>query len=451
MGYHHLPGTDQHYCLIAYDADGQERPEAGKLFSKAVTKSAATESVTNIFFFCHGWKGDLPAAIDQYDRWMGALMRSAADLEQARGVWPGFKPLLIGLHWPSLPWGEERAGADGSFDVEASHPGNGGAEPEELFASSLEAFGDSPEIRAALELIFEQARVDQSPDSLPEPVRDAYVKLNDALGLKSEGVAAAPDADREGFDPEDAYQASLEEGADFGALSFTGVLAPLGQLSFWTMKKRARTAGEGGMHAFLKDLQRATADNKAAIHLMGHSFGTVVVSGMLGGPGASGPLLRPVDSVALVQGAVSLWTYAAAIPFGDGGPGYFHRILQQGKVSGPLITTRSRFDTAVGRLYPLASRLHGSASFAAGFAPDLPEFGGMGTYGLQGLGEQQKDLEMLPAEAAYDLQHGMVFNLEASQYICKGGGASGAHSDICGPEVAHAIWQAALGSATIPV
>jgi hypothetical protein len=438
MGYHQIPGTEEHYCLISYDANGQERREAGGDFSQQVIDQLASEDITNVFFFCHGWKGDLPAAIDQYDRWMGALMQSA-DLAKAKSMWPEFKPLLIGLHWPSLPWGEEHAGADGSF---AAASGDGSAQ---LLASSLEAFGDSPEVRAQLETIFSQARIDLSPDTLPRPVYDAYTKLNDALGLRSEGAGAAPDADREGFDPEEAYQASLDDGANFASLTLSGLLAPLGQLSYWTMKKRARTVGEGGMHAFLKDLQRASTDRHVSIHLMGHSFGTIVISGMLGGPGAAGPLLRAIDSVALVQGAVSLWSYAAAIPFGVGGPGYFHPIIEDRKFAGPLVTTNSRFDTAVGRLYPLASRLHGSASFA----PGLPEFGGMGTYGLQGLDEAIKqDIKMLPADSDYSFKRGNIYNLESSEYVCQGDGASGAHSDICGPEVAHAIWQAAFASAS---
>jgi hypothetical protein len=121
-----------------------------------------------------------------------------------------------------------------------------------------------------------------------------------------------------------------------------------------------------------------------------------VISGMLGGPNSQGPLIRPVDSVALVQGAVSLWCYAVSIPFQNAGPGYFSRTLAERKVTGPLVTTRSRFDNAVGRFYPLASRLRGSASFAA----DLPEFGVVGAYGLQGVGDQiQKDSCMLPAMA----------------------------------------------------
>jgi hypothetical protein len=37
-----------------------------------------------------------------------------------------------------------------------------------------------------------------------------------------------------------------------------------------------------------------------------------------------------------------------------------------------------------------------------------------------------------------------VYNLDANSVIKNGGGFSGAHSDIAHPEVAHAMWQAAL-------
>jgi hypothetical protein len=36
--------------------------------------------------------------------------------------------------------------------------------------------------------------------------------------------------------------------------------------------------------------------------------------------------------------------------------------------------------------------------------------------------------------------------VESSQFICHGGGAAGAHSDIAGPEVAHLIWETAFAS-----
>ncbi len=437
MGFHSIRDTGVQYGLIAFDRDGVERPEATGRFSQQLIEEVKAQPITNVFFFTHGWKGDVPAAIEQYDSWIGALMQSP-DARKAQQVFPGFRPLLIGLHWPSLPWGGEDAGGDGSFGA------SGGTSPDQLLAEYLDRFGDRPEIRGPLQTIMNEARRNMSPDTLPPEVCQAYLDLNAALGLQSGGVSAPPDADREGFDPEESYQAANEDGANFGELNLGGILGPLRQLSYWTMKKRARTVGEGGMHEFLKELQRATVQKGTRIHLMGHSFGTIVISGMLGGPNAQGPLDRPIDSVALVQGAVSLWCYAASIPFKNAGPGYFSRVLPDGKVAGPLVTTRSRFDNAVGRLYPLAARLRGSASFAAG----LPEFGGIGAYGLQGLGDQiQKDIPMLPANGNYGFEPRKVYNLEASQYICHGGGASGAHSDIAGAEVAHAIWEAAFASA----
>ena len=53
-------------------------------------------------------------------------------------------------------------------------------------------------------------------------------------------------------------------------------------------------------------------------------------------------------------------------------------------------------------------------------------------------------LEVFQGE--YDFAAGGVYNLEASEFISHGGGASGAHSDIDGPEVAHVIWAAALAT-----
>jgi hypothetical protein len=442
MGYHKLGDSDNTYGLIAYDRDGNERLEAGGKFSQKLIEEISSQPITNVFLFSHGWKGDIPAAIEQYDRWIGALMKSP-DLKKAQQVFPGFRPLFIGLHWPSLPFGSEEARADGSFAA------SGGTGPDQMLAEYLERFGDRPEIRGPLETILKEAKTNMSPDTLPDSVRQAYLDLNKALGLASGGGLSAPlDADREPFDPEDAYQAGNEEGANFGDFNpFSGILGVLRQLSYFKMKNRARTVGEVRMHQFLKDLQTATAGKGTRIHLMGHSFGTIVISGMLGGPNGRGPLVRPVDSVVLAQGALSLWSYAPDIPFKKAGPGYFSRILADGKIAGPLVTTQSRFDRAVGLCYPIASGVHGSASF--GGVGGNPELGAIGAYGIQGLGEQiQRDIAMLPADGTYGFEAGKVYNLESSKYICHGDDAfSGAHCDIGGPEVAHAIWEAAFASA----
>ena len=54
------------------------------------------------------------------------------------------------------------------------------------------------------------------------------------------------------------------------------------------------------------------------------------------------------------------------------------------------------------------------------------------------------------ANFAYDFKPGAIYNLEASGIIKNGGGASGAHSDIAHPEVAHAFWSAALAAPLPP-
>ena len=53
-------------------------------------------------------------------------------------------------------------------------------------------------------------------------------------------------------------------------------------------------------------------------------------------------------------------------------------------------------------------------------------------------------LSFYGTQKPYRFEAGKIYNLESSQFIAKGAGASGAHSDIDGPQVAHALWQAAL-------
>lgn len=426
-----IPGTDLKYGLISYDSDGHERLEGTQAPSAQLIDRAVSDNISNIFFFCHGWQGDLPDAKDQYNRWMGALMRSS-DRQHADSVFPSFNPLLIGLHWPSKPWGDEQLDASGSFGTAAP------VSPDQLLRSYLDILGDRPAIRTQLQIIIDEARHNAAPESLPSHIRQAYVDLNGALGLESGGVEAPPDADREDFDPDESYSGPQS----FGGWNLGGILGPLRQLSYWTMKKRARSIGESGMHDFLVKLLTATAARGTRIHLMGHSFGTIVVSSMLGGPNGQATLPRPIDSLVLVQGAVSLWSFASSIPFGDNHVGYFNRILLDPKVKGPIVTTQSTHDKAVGFFYPLASQGNRNVDFAVG---DMPKYGGLGTFGIQGVANTS-GMKMLDVDGKYGFAPKRTYNLESSQFIAKGSGLSGAHSDIDGPQVAHAIWEAAFAS-----
>lgn len=430
-----VPGTNLTYYLLTFDAAGRERTEeSGERLSRGVVDLLSREPISDVFLMSHGWKGDVPAAKDQYERWIGAMARCDDDIAQMRQTRPGFRPLLIGLHWPSLPYGDESLSSGVSFNVS-------GDPVEALIEQAAERISDTPAVRAALRTVFDAAGEDIAPSTLPQVVRAAYEVLDREAALADEGVAGAPGADREPFDPERFYQATQQDPVSFGASGNGGMLSVLQQMSFWKMKDRARQIGETGGFELLTALQRAVpAERQIRFHLMGHSFGCIVMSATLAGPAGEGTLVRPVDSVALLQGALSLWSYCTDIPMAAGKAGYFASVVAENKVAGPVVTTQSEFDTAVGKLYPWAAGVARQVVFAPG---ELPKYGAVGTFGIRGPGPDVVDLEMLPVGSAYEFAPGKVYNLESSRYIRQGGGLSGAHSDIAHAEVAHAVWQAA--------
>jgi hypothetical protein len=438
-----VPNTSLEYYLINFDASGQERDEPdGMKMSQTVLEVLAQESITDVFIISHGWLGDIPAARSQYNRWIQAMAANTADIEALKQVRPNFKPLLIGLHWPSLPWGNEDLADDGASTADEAESN---LSREGLIERYAKRIADTPLARKALNSIFNAAEDNDIPETLHAEVVQAYQNLNSEAGLSSVGEAGAPGEDREPFDPELIYGETTNKEWSNRHFSLSKLLSPLRSLSYWKMKERARQIGETGGAQLLQSLQSATSE-AVRFHLVGHSFGCIVVSSMLAGSKGNGGLVRPVNSLSLIQGAVSLWSYCTEIPVvKDKRPGYFHSILAAQRVNGPILTTRSKHDTAVGRLYPLASSLARSdPNFAEN---DQPRYGAIGAFGAIGGGIEAEFLDMLPCEQAYAFEAGKIYNLDASTYICKippDAGLGGAHSAIDEPEVAHAVWSAAL-------
>lgn len=221
-----------------------------------------------------------------------------------------------------------------------------------------------------------------------------------------------------------------------------GLLTPLRLLSFWKIKARALAFGESGGFTLLTALRTALKPGQdVRFHLMGHRFGCIVVSAMVAGPGVPGTLARPVNSLVLVQGAMSLWSYCAEIPRARGRSGYFRGIVAERSVHGPIVTTRTQFDHAVGLFYPLGASPRRQVAYAPG---NLPKYGAVGSFGLRGPGVDGEDKDMLSVDMPYQFQPGTVYNLECSAYIRRRRGVSGAHGDFLHPEVAHAVWEAAM-------
>jgi hypothetical protein len=428
MPFESIPALDVKYGLISFDKDGQERSDDpdGGIFTRRILERIGTDKPSHVFLFSHGWKGDEPAAIDQYNRWIGAMVKLDGD-RTAMGR--GFRPLFLGLHWPSEPWGEEQISAPASF---------GTAETpviDTLLEAAIQHFGGSAAVRGPLEVIFHAFEQNPAAKDLPDDVVAAYHALAEAIGFSAgSGADAPPDQEGAPLDPQRAIRAERNAslGASFGIFGAikNGSLAGLRQTSFWLMKHRARTVGEQGMHQFVAQLQR---NCDAQIHLMGHSFGCIVVSAILAGPGGNSPLPKLVNSIVLVQGALSLWSYANQVP-DSSTPGYFRKVLS--RVGGPIVTTQSVNDTAVGFAYPAAVWVVDEADFAT--APVFPTFGGVGTYGIQGTSLLAPEPKlMLDEHGVYNFQAGRIYNLDGSQFIPS-------HTGIDGPQVARVIWQAAL-------
>jgi hypothetical protein len=452
-----VPNTSLSYYLIAFDEDGNERNEPnGKKLSESILTALANgnEPITDVFIISHGWLGDIPAARQQYNDWIGVMAKQTADLERIKKSRPKFNPLLIGFHWPSKPWGDENLGASISFDV------------NDEVNKYAQRISDTGTAKKALETIFSAAERQTTAKELDSSVLDAYQVLSQEANLGSDSEDGAPGSDWEGFDPQGIYQVTLKDqedqlkkdrkdqsknqanqevsfGSDGDNSLREAVLNPLRVLSYWKMKDRARKIGESGGFNLLKSLQQKS--QTVRFHLIGHSFGCVVVSAIVNGPKGTADRIRPVNSLVLIQGALSLWSYAPKVKYADDRPGYFYPIVAKGKVSGPIITTYSDKDYAVGKMYPLAGKVVQSE---VDYGPDaeLPKYGGIGSFGIGGEDLNGEHSAMRPADYIYDFKPGKIYNLQSNDVIKNeklGGRTSGAHCDIVHPEVAHVVWSAA--------
>lgn len=442
-------GVGLSYYLTCVDGTGAERTDDpdgidGRMTPR-VSDVLAKGHYTDVFLMSHGWMGDVPAAIRQYDRWIGSMAVCKDDIERANMIRPGFRPLLVGFHWPSLPYGDEELSTGSG--VSFSTPGAVVAAAPDTVAL-IDAYADrianTPAAREALETIFAAAATDTAPPELSPEVVEAYRVLDREAGLGSGGPQSAPGSDREPFDPEAAYQRALEESElSFGSFGLGPVLSILQNLSFFKMKDRARMVGETSVHTLLATLQRVVTETGRDVrfHLMGHSFGCIVMSAALAGPPGKATA-QPVHSTFLAQGAVSFWSYCSDIPHAKGNPGYFRGIIDAKRVSGAIVTTQSDHDTAVCKAYPAACFVRGDVTFAPG---EFPKYGALGAFGARGPGVEAVDLKMLDWNQPYPFERGKIYNIESSQYIAEMQSlGSGAHNDIAHPQVAHAMWSAVL-------
>ena len=409
-----LEGVEFPYYVIPFDKDGTcEGPQTrAHLLANA-------PGYTDIFVFSHGWNNDWTVATKRYESFITGFM----DLRKAHGlpVPAGYKPLLVGIFWPSqaLAWFEKETGPEIAAapdpaaqdaatsdtaatlrDIASSLPAGSRARFYELAQKpSL----DRAEAKELAQLLASLATGDDERGAEPAPSADDLLAAASAL--------EAPEPDFDAVTPAGGGgQAAVPQAA--GVADVLDKLDPRNLIKPFTvyqMKDRAGVVGAHGVAPLVADL--LTASGTARVDLLGHSFGCkVVMTALCRLPDDA----REVESVLLLQPAVSQYAFAAMVPE-RGVPGGYRKALT--RVRRPICSTFSRQDLALHDTFHLAVRRHDDlGELQAAAAPTVSKFGALG-----GFGPLEAGATILPIQrpvAPYDLrQHGGIFGIDGSGVI----------------------------------
>jgi hypothetical protein len=393
---------------------------------------------THVFLFSHGWNNDWQAATERYE----GFIRGFAELRGTQAIEEplGYRPLLVGVFWPStslvLPWergprfaavpdGEARDGFADDLD------------------RSLDAFADDL-AEEDVARFYELAGADAlGEDGLRQLASLLVPQLgaDDELGVEVESAEELAEAwlvgaralvEDEGDDGDEfGTAAPVTGGAGPQAAGLLSKLDPrvaLRMATVWKMKDRAGTVGANGVRDLLQDVLATSA---AAVHLVGHSYGAKVLMSAV----AIDALPRPVASALLVQPAISHRAFAVDAD-GAGRPGGY-RVALAG-IAQPILTTFSNWDFALHEVFHLAVRRKSDLGEQRIAARPPSRFAALGGYGPGGM-RRGEDLTIEirdPGEPYVELERAglEVLALDGSRRI-KG------HGDILQPATYWALHE----------
>ena len=395
----------QDVAMISFDDSGRMLATSRDLLERLVVANSQSPP-SDIFIAAHGWNNSFSDARRSY-RQMMSIMQSVADQHQL--LKGDYRSLAIGISWPSKAWDED-ADADGETsdqDVLTLYrvlpPSKGGDHYEQDVQQMLRLLASKPHELTVddyqiAEQILRKYRLDADDD-------DAELfRFSEARTDSSDGN-----------DTDDA------DGGLFG--NRPSIRDMLRVFTYWQMKARAGTVGKSDFRSLL--LNRLLQEfPQSRVHLIGHSFGCKVV---LASVGSSVPPVRKVDSLCLIQGAVS---FQAMSPHGGYGSA-------SARVDGPIVATFSTHDSALGLPYELASRL---AGHVAENDEDVSKFSALGRVGA----DRTDQLRIVGSEK--DDPYGF----EAEIYSANGQSHILGHSRFFNSGVARLIWSTVLATRSFP-
>ncbi|HZD97740.1 MAG TPA: hypothetical protein VE132_06220 [Micromonosporaceae bacterium] len=408
------------YFEVEFAADGTLTSD-GEL-----PAAVAAGGVTDLFILSHGWNSSVGSARSLYNSMFSLLSPMLGDKASTSAA--------VGIIWPSLlfpdddPTHAQAAPSSGAQLATALAPAFPGHEDDLTTLGTL--LDKQPADPASLQQFHQLASgLVTTPALAPEDAGPAAAITGETGAVFGHAAAMAktPVGDAQGLPN------------PFKTL-WSGGREVLRSMSYYEMKNRAGVVGRHGLGPMLFRL--ASAAPGLRVHLMGHSFGARLVSYALTGlPATATGNASPVKSLTLIQGAFSHFAFARPTPCKAVAAGALSGVVD--RVDGPLLSTFSAADRAVGWWYPAASMLaHQNAEAMA----DLTyEWGGMGHDGFQQSPAANK-IELKPPGSAYGFVPSGIYLLDANKVIAQNQSPFiGAHCDICHPEVAWAVVSAAAG------
>lgn len=444
----HTPGgRDVPYYIIPFDEKGRcEGPQTRSGLLERLANPA--EAPSHIFVFSHGWNNDWTVATRRYERFINGYMAMSARLQLPHP--DGFKPLLVGIFWPStaLVFGEDEEGPDiaGDDDGAATRARDDDEQRRKEFTRLAVAHVPDDRVARFYELL-DRAELDEAQArellALTQPMltiaSDEAGPEGGSEALLANWAAITPDA--EDLDPNAVGDLQFDGAAGDIVLEGEGEVVPAAagfgdifdplknvanklkkklnprdlvrMLTVRKMKDRAGTVGTNGVGPLLQEMLAAC---DARITVIGHSYGAKVVLSAV----CAGTLSRPVDSALLLQPAISHLSFADNV---DGKPGGYRPALA--RIDKPILSTFSKNDSALRKFFHHANgRAEDLAEAKIAGDEDEPptRFAALGGWGPRQAGEQL--IEILDAPNRYELANGPEI------YGLRGTARISGHSDI---------------------
>lgn len=441
------------YWELTFDADGDvDTGQRDRLLD-----GVGRRGVVDLVVFAHGWNNDRSGATRLYSRFFAPFPELA----------PHAKLGYVGVLWPSMRFSDEPipdfkpvpavAPSRPALDKNTRHalvevfPGRATV-VEELArlldqrpddGASLEEFGRL--VRLLVEVPPQGPQGAFSADTIAEGVPEGAPGMLCGNAVTVCGEFAAALAYAEGGGESAVGRASGSDGEPAAVMTgaavrptqaWDGAHELLRQATYFAMKRRAGTVGERGLGRLLGHVARKSP--QVRVHLVGHSFGARLVSFALRGLPEG---VHSVKSVTLLQAAFSHYAFAPRLPHDARASGVLYG--QQKRVDGPLVCCHSRHDSALGTIYPLASRMAGDSRSVLGLSVNSllgAKWGALGYGGIQAV-KGTRSFKLADALRAQLPTSGCV-NIDAAAVVRRGGAPSGAHSDICHTELARVVLSA---------